>query len=151
MADCLADSNILLRLCNASDPNYQVAKNALDRLKRDGHRIYIAPQCCYEFWSVATRPQISRGGLGLSPADAEVEISRILTILPLLRDRSDLFDEWRRLVGKYEVSGVNAHDARLVAAMSGHGLTHLLTFNVADFTRYSEIITLNPQRMTDEF
>ena len=33
MADCLADSNLLLRLCNASDPNYQVAKNALDRLK----------------------------------------------------------------------------------------------------------------------
>ena len=44
----------------------------------------------------------------------------------------------------YKVIGVNVHDARLVAAMLVHGLTHILTFNIADFARYSEITAVNP-------
>ena len=42
------------------------------------------------------------------------------------------------------VVGKSAHDARLVAAMEPHGLTHLLTFNLADFRRYSNIQLLDP-------
>jgi hypothetical protein len=38
----------------------------------------------------------------------------------------------------------NAHDARLVAAMIVHGVTHLLTFNGADFARYSGIRITDP-------
>ncbi len=37
----------------------------------------------------------------------------------------------------YGVSGVQVHDARLVAAMISHGATHILTFNTADFARYA--------------
>ena len=37
-----------------------------------------------------------------------------------------------------------AHDARLVAAMSVHGINHLLTFNIADFKRYPAITVLSP-------
>jgi predicted nucleic acid-binding protein len=44
------------------------------------------------------------------------------------------------------VSGVQVHDARLVAAMKTHGVTHILTFNVVDFQRYAdeEIIAVDP-------
>ncbi len=31
----------------------------------------------------------------------------------------------------------NVHDARLTAAMLVHGLTHILTFNISDFARYT--------------
>lgn len=44
----------------------------------------------------------------------------------------------------HAVSGKNAHDARLVAAMLAHGLTHLLTFNDADFQRFTGITTVTP-------
>lgn len=44
----------------------------------------------------------------------------------------------------YKVVGKTAHDARLVAAMHAHGLTHLLTFNEPDFRRYAGIIVLTP-------
>lgn len=37
------------------------------------------------------------------------------------------------------MKGKNAHDARLVAAMVRHGLTHILTFNAQDFSRYRGI------------
>jgi hypothetical protein len=40
--------------------------------------------------------------------------------------------------------GKNAHDARLVAAMRVHGLTHLLTFNAQDFRRYPGINVVTP-------
>ena len=37
--------------------------------------------------------------------------------------------------------------AGLVAAMLAHGLTHIVTFNTADFTRYTPlgIVILHPQ------
>lgn len=37
--------------------------------------------------------------------------------------------------------GVNVYDARLVAVMRVHELTHILTFNTKDFTRYANEIT----------
>jgi predicted nucleic acid-binding protein len=42
------------------------------------------------------------------------------------------------------VKGKNAHDARLVAAMVRHGLTHILTFNAQDFSRYRGITIMTP-------
>lgn len=39
----------------------------------------------------------------------------------------------------FAVSGVQVHDARLVAAMQAHNITHILTFNTSDFTRYASL------------
>jgi hypothetical protein len=32
--------------------------------------------------------------------------------------------EWRRVVTEHRVSGAQVHDARIVAAMLAHGITH---------------------------
>jgi len=45
------------------------------------------------------------------------------------------------------VVGKAAHDARLVAAMNRHALSHLLTFNVSDFKRYPAIQILDADKM----
>jgi predicted nucleic acid-binding protein len=45
------------------------------------------------------------------------------------------------------VSGKKAHDARLVAAMTVNGITHILTFNADDFTRYTGITVLHPSKL----
>jgi len=57
---------------------------------------------------------------------------------------SPIYPEWERLVFTYSVKGVQVHDAKLVAAMCVHDLTHILTFNVDDFSRYPEIIAVHP-------
>ena len=46
----------------------------------------------------------------------------------------------------YGVSGVQVHDARLVATMIVHGVTHILTFNTSDFVRYAPqgIVAVDP-------
>ena len=48
------------------------------------------------------------------------------------------------LVASTPVLGKNAHDARLVAAMTVHGLAHLLTFNAQDFGQYSGMTAVTP-------
>ena len=46
----------------------------------------------------------------------------------------------------YGVSGVQVHDARLVAAIISHGATHILTFDTVDFARYAPegIVAVDP-------
>jgi predicted nucleic acid-binding protein len=62
----------------------------------------------------------------------------------LLDDTPAILPEWERLVVAHSVLGKNAHDARLVAAMRVHGVTHLLTFNDGDFRRFAGITVLTP-------
>jgi predicted nucleic acid-binding protein len=72
-------------------------------------------------------------------------LKRLFTLLP---DRPTLLTEWEGLVGTYQCIGKVAHDARLVAAMRTHGVTHLLTFNGADFARYPGLTVLDPAIVT---
>jgi predicted nucleic acid-binding protein len=65
-------------------------------------------------------------------------------VLGLLPDTDSIFSEWEQLVVQYQVSGKQVYDARLVAAMNTNRITHLLTFNTADFKRYDGITVVNP-------
>lgn len=46
------------------------------------------------------------------------------------------------LLATYPISGKQVHDANLVATMLVYGITRLLTFNVADFRRFADVITI---------
>lgn len=119
------------------------AVNAINTLRSQREQLHTVPQNLIEFWSVYTRP-LERNGLGRTLTEAQAEINRLKTLFPLLLDTSAIYEEWERLVVVYAVRGVNVHDARLVAAMLVHGLTHILTFNISDFARYSEITAVHP-------
>jgi predicted nucleic acid-binding protein len=139
----LLDSNILLRLAQLSHPMHATAQAAVSALEQRGETLRTVPQTLYEFWVVATRP-VAINGLGLSVAEATAELTRLKALFPLLPDTPAVYPEWERLVTALGVTGKNAHDARLVAALSAHGLTHLLTFNTQDFARYPGITALDP-------
>lgn len=140
----LLDTNVFLRLARRNDPQRQTALEGLRALRSRSEVLCFTPQVLSEFWNVATRPASSRGGLGLSLTDTERKgrlIERYFTLLP---DSLATFQEWRRLVVAHSVTGVEVHDAKLVASMNAYGITHLLTFNVGDFKRYPEIIAVSP-------
>ncbi|MEO8495996.1 MAG: hypothetical protein ABI614_13060 [Planctomycetota bacterium] len=61
------------------------------------------------------------------------------TIRGLLLDERGVYAEWEQLVGSFDVKGKKSHDARLVAAMLRHGISHILTFNTSDFSRYTSV------------
>jgi predicted nucleic acid-binding protein len=143
----LVDTNILLRLVQKNSPMNPDAEKAITALKRQGASLYIIPQNIIEFWAVATRP-VENNGIGLSTTQAVQEIEKLKKIFVLLLDTPDIFPEWESLVIKYMVIGKQVHDARLVAAMITHKITHLLTFNIEDFKRFSEIIAVTPSSIT---
>ena len=143
----LADTNLLLRSVDPNHPMNADAVNAINSLRQHGEQIHIVPQNLIEFWNVYTRP-LERNGLGRTAAEAEAEVKRLKALFPLLLDPSAIYQEWERLVIAYAVTGVNVHDARIVAAMLVHGLTHILTFNTSDFARYAEITAVQPTAVT---
>ena len=137
----LVDTNILLRFVDRSHPLHYSIRTAVRMLRQDGHKLQVAAQNCVEFWNVATRP-VKRNGFGLEPSEAERLLRLIERLFPVLPDSFEIYQEWRRLVVVFRVSGVQVHDARLVASMKVNAISHILTLNVGDFKRYiSEGIT----------
>lgn len=143
------DTNVLLRSIDVGHAAQSVAQDAMIQLRRAGQSLSVFSQNLIEFWAVATRP-VTNNGLGLSIAQAEVEVISLKNLFPLLPDTPEIFSEWERIVLQYRVSGKQAHDARLVAAMRVHNLTHLLTFNTDDFKRFSFITAASPQTVLDD-
>jgi predicted nucleic acid-binding protein len=140
----LVDTNVIGRLSQPTHEAHPIAVSATERLLGEGHELRVVPQVLYEFWAIATRP-VEDNGFGFSVGQAEVELRRIRLIFPVLRDERGILERWSSLVVNYAVRGKTTHDARLVAAMQRHGVTHLLTFNLTDFRRYEEIQLLDPR------
>jgi predicted nucleic acid-binding protein len=106
--------------------------------------LFVIAQNLLEFWAEATRPIINNG-LELSVARVAQEITKLKRLFGILPDTADILPEWEQLVVKHQVLGRQVYDARLVAAMNVHGLTHLLTFNTVDFKRFTTVTAVSPQ------
>jgi len=142
--DILADTNILLRRIHRRDPQHRITKRCLNRLISEGNRICVTSQNLVELWTVCTRPT-DNNGLGLPTGQTERILARLERSVARLPDVDVVYPEWRRLVTLHAVAGKKVHDARLVAAMNVHAITHILTFNTDDFARYTGITVIDPQ------
>ena len=139
--DWLIDTSVITRTIHTGNPFQQTAIDALARLRTRGETLCVVPQNLIEFWAVATRP-IASNGLGLSIEDAEIEMAKIKLHFILKTEDETIFENWEKLAKVFYVSGKTTHDARIVAAMQTHNIENLLTFNVADFKRYSSVINV---------
>jgi predicted nucleic acid-binding protein len=144
----LADTNLLLRLADATSPQNPVAAQALARLFKENHEVFITAQNIIEFWAVATRP-VEANGLGWNLERARTEVRELRQRFPLLPDHPDIFTNWLRLVEENPVVGKRTHDARLVAVMKTSGIDHLLTFNSGDFSIFQGISVVEPGTLAE--
>ena len=71
-----------------------------------------------------------------------IRLERFFTILP---DSMQVIQNWRQLVVAHAVRGVQVHDTRLVATMKAYNIPRIVTFNIGDFARFSEIEVIHPQ------
>jgi predicted nucleic acid-binding protein len=140
----LADTNILLRLAEPSDPEYAIVRNSVEALAARGEHLCYTAQNLVEFWNVCTRP-ISKNGFGLSSAETDARAKLIESRFRFLPDTERVHIEWRRSVVEYAVAGARVHDARLAASMLVHGVTNMLTLNDRDFARYAGISAVHPR------
>jgi predicted nucleic acid-binding protein len=141
------DTNILLREADAADSRHTLVCDKRRELLQAGHDLVTAPQCLYEFWTVATRPTV-QNGLGLTPGEAFTRIEEIRAAYPILADPHNLVDRWLQLCLKHSTSGRPSHDARVVAWMDAYRITHLMTLNPADFRRYDHLLLIVPGEAT---
>jgi predicted nucleic acid-binding protein len=138
----LIDTSILVRTLDEQSPQQDLAIKALAHLRSQDETLYIVPQNLIEFWAVATRPR-ENNGLGLSVDDARFQPDQIKIHFILKHDDETVFENWERLVEQQGVHGKAVHDARIVAAMQTHSIANVLTFNIADFRRYSDIVRVS--------
>jgi predicted nucleic acid-binding protein len=143
MDSALVDTNVLLRLLQPAHVHYPLASSAIAGLRQQNFDLCIVPQNLVEFWVVATRP-LAGNGLGMSPLMIAGEIRGLRNLFRLLEGAAGIADAWEKLVTRHLVSGKQAHDAHLVAAMNIHGVRRLLTFNGDEFKRYEAIEVIVP-------
>ena len=139
----LIDTNVLVRLSHLSSPQQPIAANALRRLHDEGHELRTVPQVLYEYWAVASRRE-EHNGLGFAIPVVHSQIHDWRILFPVLKDERGILDPWQQIALDHSVIGKQVHDARLVAAMKRHGLTHILTFNGSDFRRFAGVEVLDP-------
>ena len=143
VASCLVDTNILLRMTRRADPQHQLVDTALARLAGQGTTFHYTHQNIAELWNAMTRP-LARNGFGLTVVEADREVRVIEAGMSFLPDNAAVYRDWRRIVLELGVLGVQVHDARLAAAMYVHRVSHILTLNVTDFSRFIGLTALHP-------
>lgn len=145
----LVDTNILLRLFQPSSSDHQTIRRCIDLLWSQGSILHCTSQNLAEFWNVCTRPA-ERNGFGISVTETDRYATQIEAVFDLLPESKAIHQEWRKLIVREAVSGVQVHDARLVAVMRVHRIQRLLTLNFQDFRRYSDIVALTPAEILAE-
>lgn len=139
----LFDGNILLRWHSPNHPDQALVESAIDRLLESRAEPCYTSQNLGEMWNVLTRPT-ERNGFGLTPAQCDRRARTIEARITLLPDSPAIHVEWRRLLVDHSISGVQVHDARIVAAMHVHGVKRIITFNTRDFARFADIEAVHP-------
>lgn len=139
------DTNVLARFVDRRHPHSNLARTALKKLAEDKQTLCVTPQNAIELWNVVTRP-LDKNGLGRTTAEAFRILRMVERFFVMLPDTPQIYQVWRRLVIEHQVHGVQVHDARLVAVMRAHDISHILTFNGKDFARYSRdgIVAVHP-------
>jgi predicted nucleic acid-binding protein len=142
----LIDSNVLIRWAQRDAPSFDLVRTAIRQLAQTHSELFYTSQNLGEFWNVLTRP-VDRNGFGFPPDTADIRARDIEDAFRLLPDIPAVHQQWRVLLVEYGVSGVQVHDARLVAAMQVHGIRRILTFNTRDFARFSGIEAIHPSQI----
>jgi predicted nucleic acid-binding protein len=140
----LCDTNILLRLYRVESLEHLAVRSAVGSLLTRKVSLYFARQNVAEFWNVSTRP-CERNGLGMAHRQVLETVEQFEQAMMLLPEPEESYWLWRELVVRYQVRGVQVHDARLVAAMQANGLLKILTLNVGDFQRYAGVEAVHPK------
>ena len=134
------DTNVLVYANQQNSQHHEKARSLLASAERDGAVLWISRQVLREYLASVTRVQGSEPAL---PTAVALERVRFFAIrFNVAEDGPNVFHELTELLAQVPTGGRQVHDANLVATMLAHGLTRLLTFNVADFRRFSSWVEI---------
>jgi predicted nucleic acid-binding protein len=139
----MLDTNVFVSATDRGRAEHRQAMLILNNWATRGTTLYASGQIVREYLAVVTRP-VDRNGLGLKHADALANVRALRTRTSLLAEDANVTDHLLDMLGKIPCSGKQVHDANVVSTMLVHGIDSLITLNVADFSRFEELITLIP-------
>lgn len=139
----LLDTGILLRAFDDKSPEHDDVVLALRLLRDRDDSLAVTVQNLAEFWNVSTRP-VANNGYGLPVATVSRRVQLIERFCYLYTESISSVAHWKRLLFDYGLTGVSVHDARLVSVMLSENITRIMSLNVRDFARYTQIEALSP-------
>ena len=134
------DTNVLIHAHIRESPDHPIARARLQRAVLNSEPLRISRQVVREYLAVITRPQTWL--VPLPREEALASASRLLSGFQILEDGPAVTETLLALCRAIPVGGRQIHDANIVATMLAHGERRLLTFNTADFRRYTHHIQL---------
>jgi len=138
------DTNIVLRLFIAADPDHELIRRTIDILESRGEELVICLQVLVETWVVATRP-VRNNGLGWPVETALEVVSAVRSRFGCLLDDETTSVRWASMVERHTICGKRAHDARIAALMQSHDISRIVTLNDQDFAGLNGIIAIHPR------
>lgn len=136
------DTNVLLRALTPQMEMHTEAEALLERRWANGDELWVSRQVIREYIAQITRPQAFMQPLTVTQVAAQVEIIQVL--FHVADDTAEVTAQLVTLLGTHPTGGKQIHDANIVATMLTHGITILLTANIADMRRFQDKITLIP-------
>ncbi len=137
----MLDTNVLLAATDEGRSEHRDALSVLNDWAAADAGLCVSGQVLREYLTVATRPA-DCNGLGLNLPDAVANVRAIRQRTTLLAEDSRVADRLLGLLADVECLGKQVHDANLVATMLVHGISTIVTANLADFARFERHISL---------
>lgn len=136
------DTNILIYAHAALAPLHATAFSTLQSLAAAGVELWISRQTLREYLAGMTRPGVFTGTAPMPSLLGDVRSFEAQ--FRVAEDGPAATVHLLNLLATISCGGKQIHDANIVATMLAHGIPNLLTNNVADFARFSTLITVVP-------
>jgi predicted nucleic acid-binding protein len=134
------DTNILI-YANYEDATLnRIAQRKIINYVDSFYQCFINRQVIREFLVYTTRHNFENDKMNI-----EFLLQRIRNNFmqyQILEDNKEITNNLFSLVQKYNLSGKKIHDANIVATMQTYNITKLLTNNVKDFERFTDVIEI---------
>jgi predicted nucleic acid-binding protein len=136
------DTNPLVYSKVISSPFHSDALRRLTNYRNSGKELWFSRQIIREYISVMSRPN----AFPITPTRAGIlqDIQDFQSTFLIAEDGSNVTDKLLDLFSSSNFGGKQIHDANIVATMQAYNIPNLLTHNVADFQRFSSLITILP-------
>ncbi|MCA0456698.1 MAG: type II toxin-antitoxin system VapC family toxin [Chloroflexi bacterium] len=134
------DTNILVRATVATAPDHQATQRRLENMTTAGDEMWISRQIMREYAAVLTRPQTFS-----APVSSKIVAAQLRTFeeqFHLAEDNATVSANLISLLETIPLGGKQVHDANIVATMMAYGINQLLTYNGADFARFSGLVNV---------
>jgi predicted nucleic acid-binding protein len=134
------DTNVLVYGTVVNAPLHEIARQVLQNLSAASNDLWISRQVIREYLATLSRSQTFTTPISIATLVADVQYFENQFLVA--EDNFQVTQNLLTLIEQVPTAGKQIHDANIVATMQAYNIPILLTHNVADFKRFTPLITL---------